>query len=72
MCASQEQFFKIFASRLAVEVSRNCSWDARKKGMGTSKALMGKSDVILKDSHFDTRNNKYTLMNVIVPEPVYA
>ena len=41
---------------LGVEISKNCSWDAHiNKIIGKGKAQIGGMDVILRDSHLDTR-----------------
>ena len=40
--------------------------------MGRSKAHVGKTNVILTDSHLDTRARRCILVNVIVPKLEYA
>ena len=53
---------------LGVEISEQCSWDARKaKVIGEGKSHVGKMDAIITDSHLDTRIKRCILMNVIVP-----
>ena len=49
------------------------SWDAHiAKVIGTGKAHVGKMDVILADSHLDTRITIYIMIDVIVPKLEYA
>ena len=58
---------------LGVEISQNCSWDAHKKEVThKGKAEVGRMDVILSDSHLDTRIKRCILLNVIVPKLEYV
>ena len=43
-------------THLGVEISKDCSWDARiAKVIGKGKSQVGKMDAILTDPHLDTR-----------------
>ena len=58
---------------LGVEISKNGSWDANtNKVIEKGKAQIGKMDVILRESHLDTRIKICILRNVIVPKLEYA
>ena len=58
---------------LGVEISKNCSWDAHiNKVIQKGKAEVGKIDVILRDSHLDTRVKRCIVWNLIAPKLEYA
>ena len=58
---------------LGVEIQKNDSWDAHiNKVIGKGKAQIGKMEVILRESHLDTRIKRCILMKVIVPKLEYA
>ena len=51
---------------LGVEIYKNCSWDARINiVMEKGNAEVGRMDVILRDSHLNTRIKRCILLNVI-------
>ena len=42
------------------------------KGLGKDKSRLGKMDIVLSDTHLDTRMTLCILINVIVPRRTYA
>ena len=58
---------------LDVDNSKECSWDAHTaKVVRKGKAHVRKMDAILTDWHLDTRIQKCTRVNVIVPKLEYT
>ena len=58
---------------LGVENSKHCFWDAHiNKVIQKGKAEVGRMDVILRDSHIDSRIKRCILLNVIAPKLGYA
>ena len=52
---------------------KNCSWDVHiNKVIEKGKVQIGKMDVIVRESHLDTRIKRCFLMNVILQKLEYA